>query len=98
MVKRKLKGKNVERLKPKQKAKMEKTLKRMDNAREQDNVILRKAIEEKIRFSHGEIKKADEHITLLKQKIQETFNMKIRNEGAILSLGEILKNDTQGNN
>lgn len=98
MVKRKLKGKNSKNLPPKKKKKMEETLERMDKIREEDNVILRKAIESKIRFCSGELKKADDYIATLKSKIQETQNMRMRNEGAILSLGEILENDIANKN
>lgn len=93
-----LKGKNVKRLKPEQKKKMEETLERMNKTRDKDTRRLRVKIEEAIKASIEEVKKADNYIAALTSKIQETQNMKLRNEGVIISLGEILKNDTEDKN
>lgn len=92
MAKRKLKGKNVGKLKPEQKEKLEKTLKRMDEAREQDSKRLRDLIKEKIETHKKEVQIANTYIDTTNKKIREVIEVKLRNEGAILSLGEILKN------
>ncbi len=79
----KLKGKSVKRLKPEQKKKMEETLERMDKTREEDTKRLRHIIQDKIKIHKVEVQKA---VTFIK-KMQD---MKLRNEGAIISLQEIL--------
>ena len=83
MVKRKLKGKNAAKLKPEQKAKMEKTLERMDKTREQDSIRLRTKIESNIKEYVARLKKIDEFI-------QDAEIKKLRIEGAIVSLRELL--------
>ena len=78
-----LKGKNVKNLKPEQKKKMEDTLERMDKTREEDTKRLRHIIQDKIKIHEVEVEKA---ITFIKQMQV----MKLKNEGAIISLKEIL--------
>jgi len=83
MVKRKLKGKNADKLKPEQKAKMEKTLERMDATREQDTVRLRTKIQANINEYVSRLKKIDEFI-------QDAEIKKMRIEGAVVALKELL--------
>ena len=94
---KKLRGKNAERLKKPQKKKMEKTLKRMNKIRKDDSIRLRTKIEERIKFHQAEVLKADNFIRESNQKIESVKVAKLRLEGAIISLQEILKNDTESN-
>ena len=92
---RKLKGKNVARLKKDTKKKMEKTLKRMDKIREKDSIRLRTAIESKIKLHQTDIIKADDFIDTSSKKIESIKVMKLKLEGAVISLQEILNNATK---
>lgn len=92
---RKLKGKNAEKLKLKQRKKMEKTLERMDKIREDDNIRLRTKIEEKVKAHEAEIVKAKGYIESLNKKIESIKDMKLKLEGAIISLQEILNNASE---
>ena len=94
---KKLKGVNAKRLKNPQKKKMEKTLKRMDKIRNDDSIRLRTKIEERIKFHQAEVLKADNFIRETSQKIESVKVAKLRIEGAIISLQEVLKNDTESN-
>ena len=85
---RKLKGKNVAKLKPEQKAKMEKTLERMDKVREEDTVRLRKKVEANIAAYEDRLKKVDAYI-------KDAEIKKMRIEGALFSLKELLTNATE---
>ena len=93
----KLKGKNVARLSKNEKSKREKTLKRMNKIRKDDSIRLRTKIEERIKFHQAEVLKADNFIRESSQKIESVKVAKLRIEGAIISLQEILKNDTESN-
>ena len=97
MINRKLKGKNSKKLKPEKKKKMEKTLKRMDKIRNDDSIRLRTKIEERIKLHQVEVLKADNFIRESNQKIESVKVAKLRLEGAIISLQEVLKNDTESN-
>jgi len=94
---RKLKGKNAEKLKGDKKKKMQKTLKRMDNNREIDNTRLRTKIELQIDKHKADIEKADSYIEESNQKVETVKVMKLKLEGAVISLKEILNNDTESN-
>ena len=93
----KLKGKNVARLSKNEKSKREKTLKRMNKSRKDDSNRLRTKIEERIKFHQAEVLKADNFIRESSQKIESVKVAKLRIEGAIISLQEVLKNDTESN-
>lgn len=88
MVKRKLKGTNVDKLKPEQKAKMEKTLERMDKIVNEDSVRLRTKAE-------TSIKDYENRLRILTQQIEDAKIKKLRIEGAIYSLKELLTNDSE---
>ena len=92
---KKLRGKNAERLKNPQKNKMEKTLKRMEKSRKEDSVRLRTKIEQQIIKHKADILKADVFIKEENKKIETVRVMKLKLEGAIISLQEILINDTE---
>lgn len=92
---RKLKGKNVAKLKVDKKKKMEKTLKRMDEVRKEDSMRLRTQIEEKIKIHKEDIVKADGYMESLNKKIDSMKDMKLKLEGAIISLQEILNNASE---
>jgi hypothetical protein len=87
-----LKGKNAEKLKGKKKDKMKKTLKRMDKVRKDDGIRIRTLIEEKIKFHKADIVKADNFIKDSTQKIESVKAAKLKIEGALISLQEILNN------
>jgi len=95
MVKRKLKGKNAEKINLEKKDKMEKTLARMDKVREEDSINLRNAIEAKIIQHEGELKATEQVIESYNLKKQEATKVKLKLEGAIISLKEILNNDIE---
>lgn len=91
-LKRKLKGKNVARLKKDDRKKREKTLKRMDKIRNDDSIRLRTKIENKIKFHQAEVLQADNFIKEQSQKIESVRIAKLRIEGALISLKDILNN------
>ncbi len=91
-LKRKLKGKNAARLKKEDRERKERTLKRMDKIRNDDSVRLRTKIEEKIKFHQAEALQADNFIREQSQKIESVRIAKLRIEGAIISLKDILNN------
>ena len=95
MAKRKLKGKNVENIKPEQKEKMKKTLQRMDKVREEDNQVLRSKINQNIKEYKERLKRADINITNIRANLKQAEDVKLRIEGAIFSLEEILNNDSE---
>lgn len=92
-----LRGKNAERLKGVTKEKMEKTLKRMDKSREEDSIRLRTKIENQINKHKADVAKADGFILEENKKIETVKVMKLKLEGAIISLQEVLNNDTESN-
>lgn len=94
---KKLKGVNAKRLKNPQKKKMEKTLKRMDKIRNDDSIRLRTKIEEQINKHKVDVAKADGFILEENKKIETVKVMKLKLEGAIISLQEVLNNDTESN-
>ena len=96
-LKRKLKGKNVARLKKEDRQKKEKTLKRMDKIRNDDSIRLRTKIEEQINKHKVDIGKADVFILEENKKVETVKVMKLKLEGAIISLQEVLNNDTESN-
>jgi hypothetical protein len=94
-VKSKLKGKNAARLKKEDKAIKEKTLKRMDKIRNDDSIRLRHKIQEQLSKHKAEVLKADNFIKEQSQKIESIKVAKLRLEGAIISLQEILNNEIE---
>lgn len=92
---RKLKGKNAERLKGDNKEKMEKTRKRMDKLREEDDIRLRHKLEQKVKALEAEVAKANAIEIQLKKKQEYLRDAKLKLEGAIISLKEVLNNDSE---
>jgi len=92
---RKLKGKNAEKIKTDKKEKMEKTLKRMDDVREKDNVNIRDLITKKLAAYAQEREKAAQYITKLKGQIQQLEVQKLKIDGALISLNEVLKESSK---
>ena len=90
----KLKGKNSNKLKEVKKKKMEDTLKRMENARAKDSVNLRARINAKIETLKAEKEKAVKYIADFKQKIIELETIVLKIDGALVSLEEIIKDDS----
>lgn len=95
MARRELKGTNAKRLKGDTKVKMEKTLERMDKIRNDDSIRLRTRIEEQINKHKADVAKADGFILEENKKIETVKIMKLKLEGAIISLQEVLNNDTE---
>ena len=92
---RELKGTNSKKLKGKKKDKMVKTLKRMDKNREDDNTRLRHKLQEQISKHKADVVKADNFIKESNQKLYSFRISKFKIEGAIISLQEILSNETE---
>ena len=78
-----LKGNNAKRLRPKQKKKMESTLARMQETRENDSKNLRLVIEAKLKWAIAEKEKGI-------NAIKNVQNQVIRLQGAITVLKELL--------
>ena len=70
-----LKGKNSKKLKPKQKKKMNKTLKRMEETRKQDNTNLRDLMKTKLEWVKNERQKGLNLIEETKVKIYKLNGM-----------------------
>ena len=79
----KLKGKNSERIEPKKKAKMQKTLDKMINTRKKDAVNLRYVLESKLIWAKEEEAKAKNSMQLIKAHL-------LKLQGAIVVLEEVL--------
>lgn len=92
---RKLKGKATEKLKSDKKEKMEKTLKRMDVVREIDNVNIRDLITKKLSEYAKEREKADQYIIKFKGQVQQLEAQKLKIDGALISLNEVLKESSK---
>jgi len=90
----KLKGKNSKKLKGNTKAKMEKTLKKMEETRKNDTINLRAQIDKKIEVLIAEREKATNYKDTLNKKIIEIDKMSLRIDGAIVALKELVQNDT----
>jgi len=83
MVKMKLKGKNVKRIPKKKQEKMEKTLKRMEKARQIDSDRLRDIITGKLTWVKAEINKGRKQIENIRTQV-------IRLEGIKLFIEDLL--------
>ena len=83
-------GKNYNRMSEKQKQKIEKTVKRMENIRMEDNIRLRKNIEEKLEWAIEQKKKGLEAIENWKKNIQKNTQELFKLEGIILVLSQLL--------
>ena len=79
----KLKGKNIKRLKPNQRAKMEKTLKSMEENRKKDSRNLRDIIESKLKWAKQEKQKG---INLIKTTQIQIYKL----DGIILAFEDLL--------
>ena len=99
-MKRKLKGKLVEKISEKKKAKMKATLAKMDKTRENDNKLLRESLEEKLKWAQEEVKKGQQVIDIQEKIIEESRNkintIKIsllRLDGAITAIKQLLNEE-----
>ncbi len=88
--------KNYERMNKKQKAKIDKTMKRMKKRRVKDNVRLRKSIKDKLEWAKEEKKKGLEAIERFRQSIQINTKEVWKLEGIILALTQILEESRKG--
>ena len=83
-------GKNYKRMKGNQKVKFDKTLKRMTKIRTNDNVRLRKNIQDKLTWAKEQkelgLKAIEEFKNRIRINTQELFKL----EGIILALSQIL--------
>ena len=86
-----LRGKNYKQLNKKQKAKVDKTFKRMKKLREKDSVRLRQSIKDKLSWALKEQKKGLEAIERFKKSIQINSRELLKLEGIILCLSQILE-------
>lgn len=99
----KLKGKNSERIREDKKEKMQATLNKMQENRNQDNVYLRDVIKKKLEWAAQEKEKGEKFITQLELKIKETKEKVTRLEGILIVLDElkvtqlVKKEETDGN-
>jgi len=84
-------GKNYNRLNKKQKAKIDKTTKRMEKIRKKDNIRLRKNIQEKLEWAIEQKKKGLEAIESWKKNIQINTGEIFKLNGSILVLTQLLK-------
>jgi ABC-type transporter Mla subunit MlaD len=89
-----LKGKSAKKIPAAKKTKMDKTLKRMEETRQKDSTALRTVITNKLVVLKGEEKKAEEAIQATKKKTKDLEDLKLKIEGAIISLQEVLQNET----
>ncbi len=92
----KLRGKNYKRTRGQQKKKLEKTLKRMEKIRKNDNKRLRKSIKDKLEWAIDQKKKGLEAIERFKQSIQINTKEIWKLEGIILAFTQILEEDNKG--
>lgn len=90
----KLKGKNVEKIPSSKKKKMEKTLKKMEETRVKDSINMRVLVNGKLEHLNEEDKKLISLIKIYEDKLIEFKNLKLKIEGAIISLKEILQDDS----
>jgi hypothetical protein len=89
-----LKGKNSKKIPKVKKDKMNKTLKKMDESRKVDSATLRVLLTQKMQQLAIESKKADEAIIATESKVRDYKDMKLRIEGALISLQEVLQSET----
>jgi len=87
----KLKGKNVKHIPEKKRKRMEKTLKRMNKIRKNDNIRLRKNIKEKLEWAIEQKKKGLEAIESWKKSIQINTGEILKLNGSILVLTQLLE-------
>lgn len=90
----KLKGKNSKKIPVSKKEKMEKTLKRMEDARKKDTNNLRVQINVKKKYLVEQKEKAIKAIDMYKEKIIELEEMGLKIEGALVTLRELVPDDT----
>lgn len=86
----KLKGTNSKKLKDEDRKKKEKTLKRMEKARVEDNDNLRDKLDNKLVILEAEHEKAKGIIENYKKNIIELEKLVLKLDGAIVSLKEVV--------
>jgi len=86
----KIKGKLSESLSEERREKMKKTLERMELVRKEDNINLRKLIQEKLKFCEEEKIKGLNIIKELIKQIENIQNQVKNLDGAITALKDIL--------
>ena len=79
----KLKGRNAKNLKPKQRNKMNQTLKRMENTRKEDDKCLRDILNNRLMWAVSEKQKG-------LKKLEDTKAQILRLEGIIIIINDIL--------
>ena len=84
-------GKNYERSKGKRRAKIDKTVKKMNKTRQKDDIRLRKNIKEKLEWAISEKKKAEETIANWNKNIQINSREILKLTGIILVLSQLLE-------
>jgi len=84
----KLKGKNSNKIKSE---KVKKTLERMETVRKEDNLNLRKVLNDKLEWAIEEKKKGLASVEMLVIKINELKIQCIKLDGAIVAMQDILK-------
>ena len=84
-------GKNLKKMNKKQRAKTEKTLKRMNKTRENDNIRLRQEIKDKLEYALQEQKKGAEAISIWQKNIQRNAKELLKIEGIVLVLRQLLE-------
>ena len=92
-----LKGSMLDRLPPEKRAKMERTLKRMDETRRKDEMRIREIVEAKKQWSENEKQKGLSIIDQLEKRKEEIIKQQddirlqlIKIEGCILALSDVL--------
>ena len=88
-------GRNYKRLNKKQKAKIDKTTKRMKRVREKDTIRLRKNIEDKLDWAKVEQKKGLQAIEEFKNRVQINTRELLKLEGIILAFTQILEEEKE---
>ena len=88
-------GRNYKRLNKKQKAKIDKTTKRMKRVREKDTVRLRKNIVDKLAWAKEQQKIALQANQTWTKNIQTNNKGLLKLEGIILTLSQILEEEKE---
>jgi len=88
-------GRNYKRLNKKQKAKIDKTTRRMKKIREKDTVRLRKNIKDKLVWAKEEQKKGLQAIEEFQKRININNRELLKLEGIILALTQILEEEKE---
>lgn len=86
----KLTGTNVKKLPQKTRKKMEKTLERMEQTRNEDSVRMRQKAEEALKYYNENMVKANQVEKTLLLQLEDIRVKKMRTEGAIVALQRLL--------